>query len=192
MVNWRQACDERGLSQLQWCRYNNQLLQYLLDGLMPWDQQELWSEVDRYVCICRGNLSLVLMVLLRSLDGVWSLTHESLTTNIKSREWRRKELENAGVHREHPRTSTTDDLRCFFSVMSDMVGKHFTVREAQHGWSREFGKLWTLNCLFTITHCLMIGFMKVLLQIMTQPNLPISRNRILGSKGSAIENSQAI
>jgi len=41
MVNWRQSCDERGLSQLQWCRYNNQLLQYLLDGLMPWDQQEL-------------------------------------------------------------------------------------------------------------------------------------------------------
>ena len=84
--------------------------------------------MDRYVCICRDNLLLVLMVLLRILNGVRSLTHESLTTNIESREWRRRELEKAGVHYEHPRASTTDDVECFFSVMSDMVGKHFTVR----------------------------------------------------------------
>ena len=50
---------------------------------------------------------------------------------------------NAGVHPEHPRASTTDDVECFFSVMRDMVGKHFTVREAQYGWRKaciEFGK----------------------------------------------------
>ena len=87
---------------------------------MPWDQQEY--DLKWYVCICRGNLLLALMVLLRSLNGVWSLTHESLTTNIESREWRRRELENAGVHCEHPRASTTDDVECFFSVMSDIHG----------------------------------------------------------------------
>jgi len=55
MVNWRQACDESGLSQLQRCRYNYQLLQYLLDDLMPWHQQEYdlrTLEVNRYVCVC--------------------------------------------------------------------------------------------------------------------------------------------
>ena len=101
------------------------------------------------MCICRGLLLLVLicsMVLFRSLHGVRGLTRESLialTTNIESREWRRRELVNAGVHPEHPRASTTDDVECFFSVMRDMVGKHFTVREAQYGWRKaciEFGK----------------------------------------------------
>ena len=52
MVNWRQACDERGLSQLQRCRYNYQLLQYLFDDLMPWHRHEYdlsLLEVNRYV-----------------------------------------------------------------------------------------------------------------------------------------------
>lgn len=54
MVNWRRACDERGLSQLQRCRYNYQLLQYLLDDLMPWHRQKYdlsLLEVNRYVCV---------------------------------------------------------------------------------------------------------------------------------------------
>jgi len=54
MVNWRRACDERGLSQLQRCRHNHQLLQYLLDDLMPWHRQEYdlsTLEVNRYVCV---------------------------------------------------------------------------------------------------------------------------------------------
>ena len=34
--NWRRACDERGLSELQRCRYNYQLLNLILDELIPW------------------------------------------------------------------------------------------------------------------------------------------------------------
>ena len=34
--NWRRACDERGLTSLQRCKYNYQLLQLILDELMPW------------------------------------------------------------------------------------------------------------------------------------------------------------
>ena len=34
--NWHRACDERGLSELQRCRFNYQLLSYVLDELMPW------------------------------------------------------------------------------------------------------------------------------------------------------------
>ena len=34
--NWRRASDERGLTQLQRCRFNYELLNMLLDELMPW------------------------------------------------------------------------------------------------------------------------------------------------------------
>ena len=34
--NWRRACDQRGLSELQRCRFNYEFLNYILDELMPW------------------------------------------------------------------------------------------------------------------------------------------------------------
>lgn len=34
--NWRRACDERGLSSLQRSKYNYELLELILDELMPW------------------------------------------------------------------------------------------------------------------------------------------------------------
>ena len=34
--NWRRACDERGLSSLQRCKFNYQMLELILDELMPW------------------------------------------------------------------------------------------------------------------------------------------------------------
>lgn len=34
--NWRRACDHRGLSELERCRYNYHLLNLILDELMPW------------------------------------------------------------------------------------------------------------------------------------------------------------
>ena len=36
--NWRRSCDERGLSQLERCRYNYELLNMILDELMPWHE----------------------------------------------------------------------------------------------------------------------------------------------------------
>ena len=36
IMNWRRACDERGLSPLMRSRFNYELLNYLLDDLMPW------------------------------------------------------------------------------------------------------------------------------------------------------------
>ena len=38
--NWRQSCDERGLLQLQRCRYNYEMLKLILDELMPWHNME--------------------------------------------------------------------------------------------------------------------------------------------------------
>ena len=39
IANWRRSCDERGLSELQRSRYNYQLLNYILNDLMPWHTQ---------------------------------------------------------------------------------------------------------------------------------------------------------
>lgn len=36
IMNWRKACDERGLSLLMGSRFNYELLNYLLDDLMLW------------------------------------------------------------------------------------------------------------------------------------------------------------
>ena len=50
--NWRRACDERGLPSLQRSRFNYQLLNLMLDELMPW-HREVYDfsqlEVNRYV-----------------------------------------------------------------------------------------------------------------------------------------------
>ena len=36
VCNWRRACDERGLSDEQRSQYNQDMLCYILDELMPW------------------------------------------------------------------------------------------------------------------------------------------------------------
>ena len=49
--NWRRACDERGLTQLQRCHYNYNMLNYILDDLMPWHVTNYdfsLLEVNRY------------------------------------------------------------------------------------------------------------------------------------------------
>lgn len=49
--NWRRANDERGLTELKRCCYNHQLLNFLLDELMPWHKTTLdfsLLEVNRY------------------------------------------------------------------------------------------------------------------------------------------------
>ena len=34
--NWRRSCDERGLSELQRCKFNYDFLNMILDEMMPW------------------------------------------------------------------------------------------------------------------------------------------------------------
>ena len=51
ILGWRKACDERGLSELERCRYNYKFLNYLLDELMPWHRTSYdfsLLEVNRY------------------------------------------------------------------------------------------------------------------------------------------------
>ena len=50
--NWHRATDERGLSELQRSRFNYEMLNYILDDLMPWYKVNYdlsLLEVNRYV-----------------------------------------------------------------------------------------------------------------------------------------------
>ena len=54
ICNWRQACDHRGLSELERCRFNHAFLNLILDELMPWHQHQYdfdLLEVNRYMCV---------------------------------------------------------------------------------------------------------------------------------------------
>lgn len=50
VLNWRRACDERRLNELQCCRFNHQMLNNILDDLLPWhlDYDYSYLEVNRY------------------------------------------------------------------------------------------------------------------------------------------------
>ena len=38
--NWRRACDERGVTELQRCKFNYKLLEMILEELMPWYKEQ--------------------------------------------------------------------------------------------------------------------------------------------------------
>ena len=65
----------------------------------------------------------------------------ALSTNIESREWKRRC--HSSTKPEHPRAASTDDVECLFSIMRDLCGSHFTVRQARYNWRKvclEFSK----------------------------------------------------
>lgn len=50
--DWRRACDQRGLTELQRCRFNYRFLDMVLDELIPWNKQIYdmsLLEVNRFV-----------------------------------------------------------------------------------------------------------------------------------------------
>ena len=67
----------------------------------------------------------------RNVNGARGFSRETLialVVNIESREWRREFNVKHNIPPEHPKASTTDDVKCFFSVLRDIVGKDFTLR----------------------------------------------------------------
>lgn len=41
-----------------------------------------------------------------------------------------------GLREDHPRSSMTDDVECFFSLLRDLVGQNFTLKVVQHVWRK--------------------------------------------------------
>ncbi len=60
----------------------------------------------------------------------------ALTTNIESREWVRRRKSSDGKPVEHPRASSTDDVECFFSVLRNLIGEHFTCKAVMVAWRK--------------------------------------------------------
>ena len=58
----------------------------------------------------------------------------ALVAYIETRKCRRCLNDSLGP--EHPQSSTTEDVECFFSVIRDMVGTNFTVKQAQTTWRK--------------------------------------------------------
>ena len=75
---------------------------------------------------------LFMCTLIFPLQNVRGLTRETLvaiTADIETRLWPSKFLSSQGLPPEHPRSSTTDDVECFFSILRDTVGKNFTLKQ---------------------------------------------------------------
>ncbi len=75
----------------------------------------------------------------RPLNCILGFTYETLvavTTDIESSELKR--IQNMeGLPQEHPRSSTTDDVECFFfSHERHETGKKFTIKWAQFEWRK--------------------------------------------------------
>ena len=51
--------------------------------------------------------------------------------DIESRNWRDSYNSGHGIPPEHPRSFTTDDVERYFSILRDMVGKSFTLKQVQ-------------------------------------------------------------
>ena len=68
----------------------------------------------------------------RDVSRIQGFTKEvlvALIADIETRNWRDSFNAKHGIPSEHPRSSTTDDIECFFSILRDMVGRSFTLKQ---------------------------------------------------------------
>ena len=90
-----------------------------------------------------GKFQIFISVLFRSLSSVLGFSKKTLkavVTNIEGREWHRRDCGSKNRPLEHLRASSTDDVECFFSLISDSIGQNFTIKEAKLGIHKFVGK----------------------------------------------------
>jgi hypothetical protein len=143
---WHEASDGRGLSQLQRCKANYVMLNYLLDEWMPWHQVSYdfsLIDINRYVIhsinLITGCIFFVHSFFFNSpMVNIRGLTYQTLievTSNIESQELRRCQNSSLG-YQEHPRAGTTDDVEGFFSLCRSLLGGTFTLRDFKLQWRK--------------------------------------------------------
>ena len=72
------------------------------------------------------------MYLFSPLNNVQGFTRETLialAADLETRMYRYKFNLARSIPIEHPRSSTTDDVECFFSILRETVGKDFTLKQ---------------------------------------------------------------
>ena len=109
--------------------------EFVAIDLMPWysARQKDFSllEVNNKFLLHIDNDTLTFN---RPLHDVRGFTRETLiafATDIEMKQWCRGFNVMNGIPVEHPRSSTTDDVKCFFSVICDIVGKDFTLKQVR-------------------------------------------------------------
>lgn len=68
----------------------------------------------------------------RRIDRIKGFTRETLiglTANIETRQWRYLFNLAQKIAPEHPRSSSSDDVECFFSILRRCVGENFTMKQ---------------------------------------------------------------
>ena len=73
------------------------------------------------------------------MSNICGFTREALSAviaDIETREYRRRYIAQHSLKVENPRSSNTDDVECFFSVLRDHVGPNFTLKQAQFAWRK--------------------------------------------------------
>ncbi|XP_072016694.1 uncharacterized protein [Amphiura filiformis] len=147
---WHEASDGRGLSQAEREAANWDMFHYVMEDWIPWHD--------------RDNPDYSTLDINRRLQGVRGFSRETViavTTNIESQEYRRAENDNLG-YPEHPRSGTTDDVECFFSMLHNKIkGQNVTLQDFKKWWRKlviEFNLrideslpfyFWTLNDRFS-------------------------------------------
>ena len=132
ILNWRRASDERGLSERERSKLNYELLNMILDDLMPWHTQKYdfsLLEVNRYTVILSYFF---IKLFFRPINNILGFSREilvALITNIEGREHHRRRIANSRQKPEHPRASSTDDVESFFSMMRESIGRNFTTKQ---------------------------------------------------------------
>lgn len=56
----------------------------------------------------------------RSVCGFTREVLDAVIADIETLEWRCLDLQRRSLPPEHPRSSTTDDVECFFNVLRDL------------------------------------------------------------------------
>ncbi|CAB3993849.1 Hypothetical predicted protein [Paramuricea clavata] len=115
--NWHKAVDGRGLSEDQRSTYCEELKCWLLDDWVPWHREvKDYSQID----------------VNRPVKGICGLTREvivGLVANLESRELRRIEYIQRNIKPEHPRSSSTDDVESFISLLHEILGLNFDLKQ---------------------------------------------------------------
>ena len=66
------------------------------------------------------------------MKGIFGLTREvivGLVANLESRELRRIEHIQRNIKPEHPRSSSTDDVESFISLLHEILGLNFDLKQ---------------------------------------------------------------
>ena len=91
-------------------------------------------------CICCAQSSCIQCKSIKGVRGLSCETLIALTTTIESREWIRCRNPANKLPHEHPRSSTMDNVECFFSLTRNTIGDQKDVQFGLRKLCNEFSK----------------------------------------------------